>query len=326
MSLFAASLLILANATGQRTIDYWIVSEGEAFDSEIVVLVERSTIFTRPDGWTTYSTVTVLNGSRHTAYKSDRESSWVNCRTREHVRELTLSYGDDGKLILQKQWTEPRRVVTPGSVTDKVVGFVCGNTAGATQLPGGTNPVDAADAVYARKHPQVAKAPVPRNTPASPSVAAPAKAKSGASVPVPGLGENSWKIISLDSEAMVMYAPSSVKSGKASGQAWFTVIYAKPRVLGAVKGVVTAQLLYAADCARNTKRGLKAATYDTNDRLIFSGADPNAQPTNTQAGTVGRTEVDIACGRPVKHWVDDTYTYDVPNMRGIYMAQQELQR
>jgi len=326
MSLFAASLLFLANATGQRTIDYWMVSDGKAFDGEIIVLVERSTVFNRPDGWTTYSTVTVLNGSRHTTYKSDREASWVNCRTREHVRELTLYYGDDGKLILEKKWTEPRRVVTPGSVTDEVVGFVCGNTAGATQLPGGINPIDAADAVYARKHKHVAKTPVPPTTPPRSPAAAPAKAQPGASVPTPGLGENSWKIISLDSDAMVMYAPSTVKSGKASGQAWFTVIYAKPRVLGEVKGVVTAQLLYGADCIRNTKRGLQVATYDANDRLIFSGADPNAQPTSTQAGTVGRTEVDIACGRPVKHWVADTYTYDVPNMRGIYMAQQALQR
>lgn len=467
MSLIAASLLMLAADTGQRTIDYWMVDDGRDIDRESIVFVERSALFQRPDGWINFSFQEVRNGSRLKTVKSRVVGTWVNCKTREFINDFRTEYGRDGAMLQQGKLDEQRRIPAPGSSEAKVLAFACGDTRGATQLPKGANVIVHADTLYAQGHPQVAKAPA---TPAAPAASAPAAsadrpadywliydgANSGyedirfvnkssvsgnvagwtyfdyvevlngsqqkkleskdlyftarvncqtrefanehldafseteslgfvlleepptvvargstaeklltfvcgntagatqlprgadtrayaddiyargrdriakapvpqatptparAAVAAPGLGRANWKIIALNPVVMTIYAPATVTRGNGTGQAWFTEIYPKPKSLGEVAGVNTAQYLWVADCARNTWRGMQVATYDAQDRLIYSGANPNAQPQAPVSGSIGQLEFNILCGRPVTLFDAESIEHTVPGMREIY--------
>lgn len=465
MSLIAASLLMLAADTGQRTLDYWMVYDGRDIDRESILFVEKSALFQRPDGWINFSFQEVRNGSRLKTFKSRLLSTWVNCKTREFINDYRTEYDRDGAMLQQGKLDEQRRIPAAGSSEAKVLAFACGDTRGATQLAQGANRIAYADALYAQGRPQVAKAPA---TPAAPAARAPASgrqydywlvddsADSGyedivfvdkssvsrsadgntkivyvfvlngslleedvktqfveatancrtrkfvnrssqvfganrkykgevvhteppavfppnsvngkllafacgntagatqlqgiddpiayadnlyargreriASAPAPrtavtpgrpaetapGLGRASWKIIALNPVVMTIYTPATVTRGNGTGQAWFTDIYPQPKSLGEVAGVATVQYLYVADCVRNTWRGVQMATYDAHDRLIYSGADPNAQPKAPVSGSIGQLEFNILCGRPVTLFDSDSIENTVPFMREIY--------
>lgn len=174
MSLIAASLLMLAAETGQRTFDYWMVDDGRDIDRESIVFIEKSALVQRPDGWINFSFHEVRNGSRIKTFKSRVLGTWVNCKTREYINDYRMEYGRDGALLQQGKLDEQRRIPAPGSSEAQVLAFACGDTRGATQLAKGTNVIAYADTLYAQGHPQVAKPPT---TPAAPSAPASAPAE-----------------------------------------------------------------------------------------------------------------------------------------------------
>lgn len=178
MRLLAASLLLLAAETGQRTIDNWMVYDGAGMDRERIVFIERSALVQRPDGWVNFSYFEVMNGSRLKSVKSSLVAAWANCKTREFVNDYRYAYGTDGKLLLQEKINEPRRVVTAGSTEERILVFACGDQRGAVQIPREKNLIVAADELYARHHPQVAAAPAPKAqaTASAPPARAPAAA------------------------------------------------------------------------------------------------------------------------------------------------------
>lgn len=188
MKLLVASLLLLGAETGQRTIENWMVYDGADMDREWIVFIERSALYQRPDGWVNFAYFEVMNGSRLKSVKSRNMAAWANCKTREFVNDYRYAYGTDGTLLLQEKIDEPRRVVTAGSIEEKILAFACGDQRGAVQMPRGKNLIVAADELYARHHPQVATAPAPKAPATAP--APPARAPT----PAPGRAADYWLI------------------------------------------------------------------------------------------------------------------------------------
>lgn len=310
-------------ASGQQK-DYWLVYDSADSGYEDFGFVNKSSIGREADGRTFFNFIRVPFGS----VQRDMDAKWAefaamaNCQTREFVVELAQFLGgsekDSGIFGLE----DPPAVPARGSNAEKLVTFVCGNTAGATQL-GGVDPVVFAEDIYLSSRETAAKVPSPRATAAAPAPQAkPTPARPAAAAP--GLGKANWRIISDDEDSMLIYTPATVRRGQDSGQAWFTRIYAKSQNIEGRSGVVTLQFLQAANCKLDSLALTKYSFYGADGRVLFESAFDNPAYARTESGSTGRTRVDIICGRPANLPGLPSYNLDVAGMRKVYRGLREM--
>jgi hypothetical protein len=311
-------------ANADRPADYWLIDDGANAGYERIAFVDKSSVSRRVDGRTGFLYVGVLNGSQQKELdaKSLIFGAVVNCQTREFANEDVSAFGGTAGMEYGA-FEEPPAVVARGSAAEKLLTFVCGNTAGAKQLPRGADLDAYADNIYARGRQSIATAPVPRATAAAPAPqAAPTLARPA--VAAPGLGRANWIIISDDEDSMLIYAPATVRRGQDSGKAWFTRIFAQPQTIDGKSGVVTLQFLQAANCKHDSLGLLQASAYGADGRVVFASVFDNPAYTHTEDGSPRRTRVDIICGRPTKLPGLSSFNFDVAGMRKVYQSLREM--
>jgi hypothetical protein len=205
-----------------------------------------------------------------------------------------------------------------------VLAFVCGDIRGATQLPHGTHFITYADSLYAKGHPQVARAPAPQVSPRPPS---PVAAQSTVAVPAgsnaaPGIGEANWKNLAHFDDLAYFVLPANLKPGGRTGRGWFLVLYRDPQ--GATSGgriaqAAIAQQFWTADCAHNTIALLQVSYFSAAGASL--GAEvvpsPERQSVDPSGNTIAAAMLSLLCARPYE--LDELdYTADAATLRKIF--------